>query len=51
MGRRDKAVPSKVKKIVQDSPAKGCLINDEKIILRQEYARTVLKGLEYHLII
>ena len=33
----------------QDSAAKGCLINDQKITQRQEYARIVLKGLEYHL--
>jgi len=39
----------KSKKIVEDNAAKGCLPDDQKIALRQEYAKIILKGLEYHL--
>lgn len=39
----------KSKKIVEDNVAKGCLSDDQKTALQQEYARIVLKGLNYHL--
>lgn len=39
----------KSKKCVEENAEKGCLSNDQKTALRQEYAKIVLKGLEYHL--
>lgn len=39
----------KAKKIVEDNAAKGCLADDQKIALKQEYAKIILKGLNYHL--
>jgi transposase len=39
----------KSKKIVEDNVAKGCLPDDQKIALSQEYAKIILKGLGHHL--
>jgi transposase len=38
----------KSKKIVEDNVAMGYLLEDQKLSLRQEYARIILKGLNYH---
>ena len=37
------------KKIVEENLAEGYLPEDQKLSLRQEYARIILKGLNYHL--
>jgi len=39
----------KSKKIVEDNFTKGCLSEDHKLSLRQEYAKIIIKGLKYHL--
>lgn len=39
----------KAKKLVEDSAAKGCLSDEHRSALEQEYANIVLKGFEYHL--
>lgn len=38
----------KARKIVEENAARGCLAEEQREALEQEYARIVLKGLEYH---
>ena len=38
----------KARKIVEENAAKGCLAEEQREALEQEYARIVLRGLEYH---
>jgi len=38
----------KARKIVEENAAKGCLSEEQREALEQEYAKIVLKGLEYH---
>lgn len=38
----------KARKIVEENAAKGCLSEEQREALWQEYAKIVLKGLEYH---
>lgn len=39
----------KSKKIVEENAERGYLLDDQKTALSQEYAKIILKGLEYHM--